>query len=60
MHLHALERGLGEPHHCNSWSAQWASYLKALFKCGLIETVGNSKMVAPQAHARQNPCYRKL
>jgi hypothetical protein len=60
LRLNALRRGLPEPHNPNVWGAASLGYLKALFTCGMAETVGTSKALSAKSHAHQYRIYRKL
>jgi hypothetical protein len=55
-----VEDDIGQPHHANVWGAAAAGYIRPLLKLGLVEHVGLSQAISPQAHARSYPTYRKL
>lgn len=57
--LNALEHGLPEPHHPNSWGACAASYMRAVKQCGFAVELGAHKAVSPRSHAHQYRTYRK-
>lgn len=60
LRLHALQRGLGEPHHPNVWGAMAAQVLGALHEDKRITQVGVRKALSAKSHAHFYRTYQKL
>lgn len=60
LRANATEKGLPEPHHVNAWSANTASYTRALCQCGMAEAIGTANARTRQSHAHRLWQYRRL